>query len=398
MQVKCSSCGASQIVNQNNLCLYCGTTISSDLKSTADEISQIELALFEYKKGNFSKSSIQFDEILKHQPSVFIAWAYKIFSDFQTVFPSSLRTDYPNPSSLRIDFDSFNNEIEFIIKKATDISKKKILEDILIDMLHSLLNRKYILKDVIEKSFLSYIGIYNSDNRRNFLNIYNIFSINLSDEFSKSIINELINFYRTNGKNSRPFEEDVLKLDDIILIIPILSRNITLSENFIMTILDVSSEYWKKRLKREAHFMRDELPSSDDFKKGEILIQSLIESNPKLNFNQLLIPFKENCNIISNELKTLKSNETKDSKKSQNEKSCFIATAAMGAYDHPVVLDLRLFRDNWLLKRQWGIDFTNWYYTNGPKAAKLIEKSKFLRKITFVFIVKPLQILTKKLR
>lgn len=77
---------------------------------------------------------------------------------------------------------------------------------------------------------------------------------------------------------------------------------------------------------------------------------------------------------------------------------CFIATAAMGDYDHPVVMDLRMFRDNWLLKRDWGVKFTNWYYTHGPKAANVIDKSTILKKITFVAVVKPLQIITKKLR
>lgn len=77
---------------------------------------------------------------------------------------------------------------------------------------------------------------------------------------------------------------------------------------------------------------------------------------------------------------------------------CFIATAAMGSYEHPVVMDLRYFRDQWLLKREWGQNFTNWYYTHGPKAARVIEKSTLLKKITYVAIVKPLQILTKRLR
>ena len=70
----------------------------------------------------------------------------------------------------------------------------------------------------------------------------------------------------------------------------------------------------------------------------------------------------------------------------------------MGDYDHPVVVDLRMFRDAWLLKRNWGVQFTNWYYTHGPKAAKIIEKSFMIRKLTFILIVKPLQILTKKLK
>ncbi len=77
---------------------------------------------------------------------------------------------------------------------------------------------------------------------------------------------------------------------------------------------------------------------------------------------------------------------------------CFIATAAMGDYDHPVVVDLRFFRDNWLLKRKWGVNFTNWYYTHGPIAANAIEKSIVLRKITFLLIVKPLQIITSRFK
>ena len=77
---------------------------------------------------------------------------------------------------------------------------------------------------------------------------------------------------------------------------------------------------------------------------------------------------------------------------------CFIATATMGDYNPPLVIDLRQFRDNWLLKRNWGISFTNWYYKYGAMAAKVIEKSIVLRKICFFLIVKPLQYLTKKIK
>lgn len=78
--------------------------------------------------------------------------------------------------------------------------------------------------------------------------------------------------------------------------------------------------------------------------------------------------------------------------------ACFIATAALGDYDHPVVVDLRIFRDNWLLKRNWGVQFTNWYYTHGPKAANVIEQSQFLKSVTFILIVKPLQLISKLFR
>jgi hypothetical protein len=67
----------------------------------------------------------------------------------------------------------------------------------------------------------------------------------------------------------------------------------------------------------------------------------------------------------------------------------------MGDYNHPVVVELRKFRDEWLLKRKWGIEFTKWYYAHGPKAARVIEQSNILKKLTFYLIIKPLQIITK---
>lgn len=97
-------------------------------------------------------------------------------------------------------------------------------------------------------------------------------------------------------------------------------------------------------------------------------------------------------------INTIASPEIVANSKRNTSSGCFIATAAMGNYDHPVVMDLRLFRDNWLLKRNWGVNFTQWYYTHGPKAARIVEKSKALKKITFILIVKPLHLITKSLK
>jgi hypothetical protein len=83
---------------------------------------------------------------------------------------------------------------------------------------------------------------------------------------------------------------------------------------------------------------------------------------------------------------------------SRNKKGkCFIASATMGSFNHPVVVDLREFRDNWLLKKEWGVGFIKWYYRHGPQAARVIEKSIVLKKISFWIIVKPLHVLIKKL-
>lgn len=70
--------------------------------------------------------------------------------------------------------------------------------------------------------------------------------------------------------------------------------------------------------------------------------------------------------------------------------NCFIATAAMGSYNHPNVIELRQFRDNWILEKKWGENFVSWYYHYGSIAAKSIEKSITLKYICYLFIVKPL--------
>ena len=75
--------------------------------------------------------------------------------------------------------------------------------------------------------------------------------------------------------------------------------------------------------------------------------------------------------------------------------SCFIATATMGDYDHPDVVRLRRFRDAWILKQTWGSDFVKWYYKNGQKPAEIIRDNKLLKLISYLFIVKPLLVLSR---
>lgn len=69
---------------------------------------------------------------------------------------------------------------------------------------------------------------------------------------------------------------------------------------------------------------------------------------------------------------------------------CFIATATMGNYSHPVVLELRSFRDVYLKERNWGRKFIEVYYKWGPYPASVIEKSYYLKMLSYYTIVKPL--------
>jgi len=75
--------------------------------------------------------------------------------------------------------------------------------------------------------------------------------------------------------------------------------------------------------------------------------------------------------------------------------NCFIATAAMGSYEHPVVMELRSLRDEWILTKKWGESFVAWYYHYGAMAAKQIERSWFLKKLSYIIVVIPLYLFSK---
>lgn len=74
---------------------------------------------------------------------------------------------------------------------------------------------------------------------------------------------------------------------------------------------------------------------------------------------------------------------------------CFVATTVLGNYNHPVVLDFRGFRDHWLKKREIGKKFIRWYYSEGPKFALWVGKTKLRKKLALIFILKPLHIVVK---
>jgi uncharacterized tellurite resistance protein B-like protein len=76
---------------------------------------------------------------------------------------------------------------------------------------------------------------------------------------------------------------------------------------------------------------------------------------------------------------------------------CFVATATVGDYNHPIVLDLREFRDTILIKTLSGRFFIKIYYQFGPYPAKLISKSKTLKSISFKYLIRPIhRIVTRK--
>lgn len=69
--------------------------------------------------------------------------------------------------------------------------------------------------------------------------------------------------------------------------------------------------------------------------------------------------------------------------------ACFVVTASMGNPDHPDVVLLRRFRDDWIRERTWGEGFIVTYYRVGPKLAAVIERSEALKRVSRLMIVAP---------
>ena len=78
--------------------------------------------------------------------------------------------------------------------------------------------------------------------------------------------------------------------------------------------------------------------------------------------------------------------------------ACFVATATMGDYNHPTVRELQKFREDYLLHREWGRIFVRVYYKWGPYFARVIENNYCFRKLSYLFVVKPLLFIAVKLK
>ena len=84
-------------------------------------------------------------------------------------------------------------------------------------------------------------------------------------------------------------------------------------------------------------------------------------------------------------------------KEKESSSGCFIATATMGDYNHPYVIELRHFRDQVLQQHVVGRRSIKIYYRYSPFFAQIISKSQFLKKITYHLIVSPLYKFSKNI-
>ncbi len=76
---------------------------------------------------------------------------------------------------------------------------------------------------------------------------------------------------------------------------------------------------------------------------------------------------------------------------------CFVVTATMGNANHPIVCDMRNFRDNCLSSFSFGRRTIAFYERIGPEMARLISFSSLLRLVSFCVIVLPSWIVARLL-
>jgi DNA polymerase-3 subunit epsilon len=77
---------------------------------------------------------------------------------------------------------------------------------------------------------------------------------------------------------------------------------------------------------------------------------------------------------------------TKLKVQSEPQSGCYIATMAYGNYDHPQVIILRRFRDNYLLTSKAGRFFVAFYYWLSPKLVTFCKGNLFVQKSSEFFL------------
>lgn len=113
----------------------------------------------------------------------------------------------------------------------------------------------------------------------------------------------------------------------------------------------------------------------------DVFINSLRELNAEL---------AKNIEEALQEQEPMTSTPPKAKPASSSTKSgCFVATACYGDCDHPVVMELRQFRDDCLEASTAGQKFVRWYYIWSPAVASIVAKSRILKSLARVLIVIP---------
>ena len=377
MQVKCTTCGASQNISQAQNCDFCGNLI--ELESAKNNYQSflhgesgnlMTMAETAIDATNWEEALQYYNKVLEKDIANSDAWLGKGIAMVYTSKIGDIKTKEA--------IAYWKNAIKHA--ENSDAMGKRVAKEIVIAI-----NSFY---PAIQDHFIEFIDLENSFDDL----VFRFDKLELAQRFASEIDKDSIYvfekgfdlcqafFVAKESYYSILFEKGNRAVTDYL-------KNSTKYDHVAQ--LKANEEriaYWKKSNDLS-------IKCTHISQAREYYFEKLKSLDPN---NESVLEYLREFEADEKEMAELEKENNKTESKAKS--GCFIATAAMGDYDHPVVVDLRIFRDNWLLKRHWGVSFTNWYYTNGPKAARVIESSDLLKKVTFFLIVKPLQILTKKLR
>ena len=126
--------------------------------------------------------------------------------------------------------------------------------------------------------------------------------------------------------------------------------------------------------------------------KGEVLgVLNTIDSVSKLNTSAAAVSlFKTATSSHTPDL----SGCLEDTSTESGVGKCFIATATFDSPLNKHVINLRHFRDYFLIKYSWGKSFINWYYNTSPPYAKIISKNPMLKLISKILLYPIIYLIT----
>jgi len=366
---QCPHCGAPN--DSEERCSYCENHFTKEviLSLSKTDKSIFDLGIYELREGRTWDAKKIFDSILIKDSQNRLALFYKYIIEI-----------------------SLGNDLNKISQRLTELNYFKVDYLLAIDLFEGLEGYLSSNDTILTDNFILYIEMLPIDTRIMFLEVMlKRYSNGLSIE--GRILNEL---------------EILLSHKELFL----LNENVTvrlvnqIKEGFSSTleILQKSIGLKKKILLRNSQLSESPLSENEilagylnkEYKFIEFLKTcTFLNTIPQIVFEKYIEDCEKKDDQIRNSVIDTGNSVIDTGAENKKPNACFIATATMGSYDHPVVIDLREFRDTWLLKRHWGVVFTDWYYRHGPKAAVIIFNSFLLKKISFIIIVKPLHFFSK---
>lgn len=375
--IECSSCGSSNqlpIGRNSMFCAYCGNAVEKKVESVTQK-NFPKILKTQKKEIAFKETEWYKDKSLEHKARMGLATSsfytmVKNIEHYRTNDGYNVVITYQQKDVLS-DFPREYKETEFVPFEYDYNSYKSELnlDSMQIKSFKELLNH-YDLNDIEELKTLNlnYNNIQNWDGIENFRRLEHLSLKNNYIVDFPAFLPKEITEYDSNIATIKFLDLRGNKIKTIGINVPIFhNAEILLSEN------PIELESIPKRV-RSCHTFKDdgrEICWDFDMELGDDLKLKFPRPEPKETSEEINIEIEK------------------------PQGKCFIATATMGNFEHPIVQELRNFRDNWILKQKWGNYFVKNYYYYGEKFAEQIEHSSILKALCYYFIIKPLVLISR---